>query len=195
MQLKTSSGRINSSWWRSTSNMGRPAVPLGSPSSTAAECAPAGSAQHTCAAAGCCARNAATTFCAVARSATGCTQPMNRLFLISSSLLLGVARDWGMGWAESHSFSPWVECVSWNRRNFRHFKSSPTSNASIDHLAAALEPGRYSFSVSEAVVRGELRPLEKASEDCALSRLAVPLLPRPRVADYSDTGGYLHLVR
>jgi hypothetical protein len=80
-----------------TSSIGRPAVPLGSPSSTAADWPPASSAQQTWAAPGCSARSAATTFCAPARSGIGWTQAMKRLFLMISSWWTGARMVWGMG--------------------------------------------------------------------------------------------------
>jgi len=81
--------------------MGRPAVPLGSPSSTAADCPPASSAQHTWQAPGCCAFKSLTTCCALARSVIGCTQPMKRLFLMISSLWTGAAMVNGMAGAKA----------------------------------------------------------------------------------------------
>src|SRR5688572_15857251 len=81
----------SSCWCRSTSSIGRPAVPPGSPSSLAADWPPAIKAQQTCAAPGCAARSPATTRNAASRSATGCTEPMKRLFLMTSSLWTAAA--------------------------------------------------------------------------------------------------------
>src|SRR6218665_2584467 len=90
----TLASTASSAWCCSTCSIGRPAVPPGSPSSTAADWPPARSAQQTCVAPGCWRHSAATAAWALARSAMGCTQPMQRLFLMMSSLCAGAARVW-----------------------------------------------------------------------------------------------------